>query len=236
LYHLANISIEVRAQVEFKPSKEQHLYLWCLAVEPGRPASKTLYALKPTSRRKELEKTGLIEVSRRGRCKIPVLTEKGWYALEQNLGAPLSKAGAASAVLQSVLNGVRGQVQRGRLSLADFVPTSAAESASHADKDSPVAETQKPPRELTRRVYDACRQIVGDGVYGVRIRLADLRAHLPDVPRPELDRQLKDLERSHSLSLFSLDDPREIRPEDNEAAIRTSSGASRHILLLSTPN
>ena len=76
---------------------------------------------------------------------------------------------------------------------------------------------------------------MGDGVYGQRVRLADLRAHLADVPRPDLDSVLQELERSQAAALYPLDDPREIRPEDEEAALPNSSGADRHVLYLSRP-
>ncbi|WP_397569176.1 hypothetical protein [Schlesneria sp. T3-172] len=88
---------------------------------------------------------------------------------------------------------------------------------------------------LKRRLYDACFQIAGDGVYGVRIRLADLRSRLADVPRPELDNALRELEQSEAASIMPLDDPREIRTADEEAALSNSQGKDRHILYLSNP-
>ena len=89
--------------------------------------------------------------------------------------------------------------------------------------------------DLKKRLYNACFQITGDGVYGARIRLADLRSRLADVPRPELDNALRDLERTEAASIMPLDDPREILPVDEEAALANSQGKYRHILYLSNP-
>ena len=89
--------------------------------------------------------------------------------------------------------------------------------------------------DLKKRLYNACFQITGDGVYGARIRLADLRSRLADVPRPELDNALRDLERTEAASIMPLDDPREILPVDEEAALANSQGKDRHILYLSNP-
>lgn len=222
--------------MEFKPSPQQHLFLWCLAVEPGRPISKMSFALKPTSLRSQLEKAGMIEICRQGRNMIPALTEQGWYALEQNLGTPISKGRATSTILEAVLSGIARQIMRGGLSLSDVVSPATPESASDKQKDLPTAEIQMPAIEIKRRVYDACRKIVGNGVYNVRIRIAELRSQLADVPRPALDDALKELERSQDAALYPLDDPREIRPEDEAAALPNASGAKRHVLYLSRAN
>lgn len=90
--------------------------------------------------------------------------------------------------------------------------------------------------DIKRRLYNACVQIAGDGIYGTRIRLADLRSKLPDVPRQELDRALRDLEQTEAAAIMPLDDPREIRPDDEDAALSNSQGKNRHILYLSNPS
>jgi len=112
----------------------------------------------------------------------------------------------------------------------------AASSAAGASSASgELGESGELSDDLKRRLYKACFQITGDGVYGARIRLADLRSRLADVPRPELDNALRDLERTEAASIMPLDDPREILPVDEEAALANSQGKERHILYLSNP-
>jgi hypothetical protein len=193
------------------------------------------YRSLKTPLRNQLKTAGLIEVRRQSRSMIPVLTEEGWYALEENLGAPISNAGATATVLRAILAGLARQIQQGTISLSDVVAETESFPASVVKQKASLSDNTIVPTDVKRRLFDACRRIAGDGVYNVRIRLADLRVQLADVPRPAVDDALKELERNEDAALYTLDDPREIRPDDEEAALSTSSGAKRHILYLSRP-
>jgi hypothetical protein len=155
-------------------------------------------------------------------------------------------------VLQKFFEALRRQIEAGELSLAGIFSISEPSKISDAvplpEESSPIAdllptlpltlfanESSDVVNTLKNRVYDACFHLSGDQLYGVRIRLADLRSELSDIPRPELDRALQDLERSEEASLMPLDDPREIRPVDKEASLANSHGTHRHILYLSRP-
>src|SRR5436305_3964087 len=83
--------------------------------------------------------------------------------------------------------------------------------------------------DVKRRLYRACLQLSGDGVYGTRIRLADLRSELADVPRQEVDRALLELEQTDAASLMPIDDPQQILTDDEEAALSSSNGMDRHV-------
>jgi hypothetical protein len=65
--------------------------------------------------------------------------------------------------------------------------------------------------------------------------LSDLRSQLADVPRHDVDRALKELERTKAAVLNKLDDPREIRPDDEAAAIEIPGGLKRHVFYLARP-
>lgn len=226
--------------MEFKPSPQQLLFLWCVVTEPpGTPLKDLPFNLKSADLRKQLEHCGWINVekvarSSRSKPMVATLTEEGWYGLEQNLTAPIAKGTATANVLQKVLTGIHRHIKQGRLALADVV-TEQHPPHTQAELPSKEPASATDPNELRRRLFDACRSLTDDGVYGVRIRLADLRSQLADVPRLELDRALKDLERSEAAALYPFDDPREIRPDDEAAALQNSSGSKRHILYLSRP-
>ena len=72
---------------------------------------------------------------------------------------------------------------------------------------------------------------LGDGVPRVRVRLRELRARLPDVPRAELDRELFALQLKGALVLYRIDDPTDISQADAAAALHIA-GHPRHILYL----
>jgi hypothetical protein len=71
---------------------------------------------------------------------------------------------------------------------------------------------------------------LGGGREAVRIRIADLRKHLADVPTDDLTAELRELSRRRELTLYPLDDPRHVTQEDEAAAIHSSTGVPQHIL------
>jgi hypothetical protein len=77
------------------------------------------------------------------------------------------------------------------------------------------------------------RAAINDAAGGrdaVRVRLADLRKRLPGVPSDELEAAIRNLSRRGELTLYPLDDPRQIGPADEAAAIHSGSGVPQHIL------
>ena len=78
----------------------------------------------------------------------------------------------------------------------------------------------------TKRILDAA---VALGGRGTRIRIADLKRELPDIPSEEINKALLDLQRQDRLVLMRIDDPTDIRPADKQAAI-TIAGNPRHII------
>jgi hypothetical protein len=217
------------------------LFLWCVVTEPaGTPVKDLPYKRLQAKLRKQLEVAGWIKiekVARTSRSKVNVasLTERGWYGLEQNLKTPIAKGHATASVLQRLLAGLDRHIAEGRIALADICDELSAPAGQPLPLDSIEPTAALNPAILKRRIYDACRRIAGDGIYNVRIRLSDLRAQLADVPRPDVDRALRELERSKASVLNKLDDPREIRPDDEVAAIKIPGGSRRHVLYLSRP-
>ena len=105
--------------------------------------------------------------------------------------------------------------------------TSAPETAS-----SSVLATGNevaPNTGLGARIRAACLEL-GGGREAVRVRLADLRRRLVDVPADELTAGVRELSRRGELTLYPLDDPRQITPDDEAAAIRSSTDVPQHIL------
>jgi hypothetical protein len=59
-----------------------------------------------------------------------------------------------------------------------------------------------------------------------------LRHQLSSISRVKFDQALLDMASSGKASLYRLDNPAEIRPEDRDAVLRTPSGEDRHIVYL----
>jgi hypothetical protein len=165
------------------------------------------------------------------------LTPKGWDWIHDNLEAELSKQGkAAIDTIRCIMRQFNARIAQARFSLADFcdrpVPKETiASDATAPDRDG--ATHMQMSGDLKRRILAECHHLK-DGAYSGRIRLADLRQHFPDVPRGAMDEALKDLERSHRVNVYPLDNPQELTDQDVGAALPNSSGDARHILYLAT--
>jgi hypothetical protein len=222
--------------MEKSVSPKQTLFLWRLLVEPEGIFLKGLKPELTAAERNQLVALGLIAVDKRKAnpkaraTNYAILAEKGWNWAATHLDAKLPVAGnAALTVLGKLLGKLKVRIESGELSLADLFSTSAPKPIAASNAIALSVD------ELKNRLFDACRQITGGGIYGVRIRLADLRTKLAEIPRSTIDSVLLDLEQNKVAALYPFDDPREIRSADEEAALPNSSGTRRHILYLSHP-
>ncbi len=233
--------------MDFSPTPLQTLFLFRLLFAPEAPAlSKTQPSLSP-AQRKPLVDNGLIEIvpgvnpQTQRRASFVHLTDKAWEWAGQNLCAdfPLSINGARA--LKDLLGRLDGYLTRCDVSLADLLSASAEAAAEEAPAETPVAdeslweelEDTSPPRVDTR-LEPAIRRAYCDssgGHWNVRVRLADLRRRLTGVPREEVDAALLALQAAGALTLYALDNPGEIRPEDQAAALDLGLD-QRHILYM----
>lgn len=237
-------------------SPRQAIFLWRLILAPEGFFLDEVKSpsLKPAER-DYLVNARLIEIEKR---KKPVkgsrgslyatLTEAGWRWIETNIDAPLPASGNTFPLLvKQMLRSLRSRLDSGDLTLASLfapplassetrqsTPTATAFDAA-PDQPLPSEPPTAVPTPLRHRLLEACHDLSGDGVYGVRIRLADLRSKLADVSKTDVDRALYDLEHAQVAALLPLDDPREIAPSDEAAAIANSLGTPRHVLYLSRP-
>ena len=211
---------------ECKPT--QHFLLWRMAVGGGEDFLTNLPA--DSTVRKPLVRAGLIAENKRANPGAKTtravtylsLTEQGWAWCQENMTWPKkARLPRSGMVLELLLPRLHAMLQRGEAvtSLGDFI--SQSESV-------PVVPT--PPRpDIHQAIRDACRDLA-NGREGVRIRLVDLRGRLTAFAAEEITRGVSDLSHKGELSLYRLDDPREIQPADREAAVLTSTGEEKHIL------
>lgn len=206
------------------------LALWRLAVDGGEAWNKDVRPELKRESRQRLADAGLIEAAKRrnpegkGSPMRLTLADAGWAWIAANLDADLtSRSPAAAGILARLLLVLKRYMERADVSLADLLApppaSAAAEPATPVDGD------------LSARVASAYFALSEDRP-NVRVRLADLRRRLPEVPRDALDRELLRLDSSGVASLYWFDDPREVRPDDREAALMTPAGDERHMIYM----
>jgi hypothetical protein len=209
----------------------ERLLLWRLAISGGAWL-KDLKPVPDTKHRASLKGAGLItEEKRRPEQGGPAATfieatDDGWNWLAVHATEPmtLNPRATTAPTLEALVLKLGKYLESKQENLADFLhPSQGAPSL--------VVEPSAPLDDLTGRVAAAYEKITG-GRAAVRVRLADLRASLSDVPRDDLDRAILRLAADGIVSLYPLDNPLEIEPRDREAALRTPAGDLRHILYM----
>jgi hypothetical protein len=169
--------------------------------------------------RERLERQGLIALEKRGRAIFLTATDRTWKWVEENLEFPLVRSQPRRA-LAAVLSRLREFLAAEGLSLSGFVRPKAPAQEAEANEGGPL-------EARLRRAYLART----GGALHTRVRLAELRAALPDIDREALDSEILSLQQNERAALFPLDNPREIGPEDERAAIALS-GVPQHIIYL----
>jgi len=213
----------------YEPTDFQALILWSLVTSGGEGFAKDQLMSINKRDRTELVTAGYLEVDRRqhtvtGRLAIYLtVADKGWVWLEQHIDRPIqTRSNRGALVLAQLLRCVGTHLQRQQLSLAEFI-------APPSDPQ-PLGTAPAPnPTDLTQRIEQAALQL-GNGQYNQPLRIADLRQHLADVPRAQLDAALLQLEQCSRLRLARQDNPQQIGPQDESAKIVISSVGERHLI------
>lgn len=222
----------------FEPDKMQRLLLWMLATKPDGEWLKDLPShIVEKSKRDPLIRAGLIEEEKK-RLEIPgkratkplflTLSDAGWLWLSEHLTLDVSRSNYAADVLNSFLKMLKTHLDQHQVALADFV-SGAELPEENAAEQRAFEDAAADPASLADRIRDTYRRLSGN-VSNARVRLADLRRELSDVPRAGLDEQLQEMEREGGLVLNRMDDPREIAADDETAKILTPLGDPRHLV------
>lgn len=219
--------------MSYTPSPLETLFLWRLLASGDGEFLKYIKPDPGASQRRRLKEAGLIETESRrdarpgkrpARSTYISLSEKGWEWAANHLDAKVSeRSTAAGPILQEILARLKSHLQSQDYSLADFISGHCQSQSSH----------QGYGEDLHERVRAAYFLVTG-GRANVRARLADLREQLADVTRKELDESLLAMERQGIVILYPLDNPQEIHPQDEQAALANAVGTPRHIVYMET--
>ena len=182
--------------------------------------------------RDRLEKAGLVTVTRQKGGALGVeLSDRGWAWAAGHLDAEVSpRSTAAGPILRAWLTRLKGYIANNHVALAEIIGGQQVATG----KGAPLADSHAPAQDATgglpERIADAYLSLSG-GHWARRVRIAHLRDKLKDVSRQRLDTILLDMQRQGRLALYTLDDPRQVSTDDEDAAIHIGP-ATRHILYM----
>ncbi len=209
--------------MSFQPTPKQALVMWSLLITGDEPAiSKVRPELKPAER-KPLIDFGLIELVKRGRSTHIVLTDKAWDWAAGHFEVELSKSNYAAPILQELLKKLGSYLNSHKIPLVEFLVYKNT-TIEHSESGAAVLS------DLGAKIREAYLQASG-GEYNVRVRLSQLRQLVDDLPQAEVDKVLIQMGLVGKITLMHLDDPQEICPEDEQAAVNIG-GQKNHIVYM----
>jgi len=159
-------------------------------------------------KRGKLQGAGLVQLAgKSGSRKDPMtltLTDAGWAAVEEELGADVPpRSGASGQALWALLAALKPALVVTGGTLRELL------AAGHGE---PAAS---PLPERIEAAYDTLAARRGDWV-----AMADLRGALPGVERETLDETLREMRREKVLRLTVEEDQSRLTKADREAAVR----------------
>lgn len=153
-------------------------------------------------RRAELIRVGKAKRQGTGRSVLTLsLSDEGWRWASEELSAAVPDGTMGLGALYAVLNGLHRHLQRQGLKPRD------AFEVTNGSMPSITAQIEQAYTSLARAPRDW-------------IRLADLRAHLPAIPRSEVDAALWSLYHARSINMHPEENAKTLSEADHAAALR----------------
>lgn len=209
--------------MDYNLTPKHVLVLWNLIFTGAEPMVSKVQPAITRAERQVLEKSGFIELDKRGRAYHIVLTDLAWAWAADNMDAPISQSKYSTIALAGVLSALKRHIDLNTFSLAEFACPDDEYNAAEA------AETDVDISAAIRQAYLSA----SGGRLCVRVRLADLANFVDGVSKSDLDYELIRMQREglYGLVLWSLDDPQDINPPDEQAAVDIG-GIKRHIVYM----
>jgi hypothetical protein len=201
-------------------SKTQRLVIFKLLFTKEQPLqSKVRPELKPKERN-ELVELGLLQLEVRPRgARALVLTDRAWEWAADNLETDLMVSKYATEALEGVLRQLSKFLAAKSLALADLFRTHETRDNGGTDENS-----------LARRIRLAYLSLSGNQFVRA-VRIADLKAALPDIASATIDESLREMQQRDEVSLQIMEDPRQLSSADHAAAVRILD-EERHLIYL----
>lgn len=180
--------------------------------------------------REALVQAGLIRKEKRPGSAATrlVLTPAGYRWAAANLGGELMKTARAAPLLRAVLGRLRPVVEGNPDVLASLADGKGLSRPATSQERGPakLSVADGAPR-VESRIRDAYLSLT-HGAVKQRVLLKDLRSRV-DAPRPAVDDALLAMQEQRLLVLMKLDNPTELTPADEAAALHIA-GHPRHLV------
>lgn len=220
--------------MEFQPNTTQlHVLLRLLFTGEEPLQSKVQPKLEPKLR-KEMIEARLIDTIpiEKGRGEKIVLLDRAWKWMAEHLDMKIpGQLKIAAPALEGLLHKIHAFLQANDLTLVDLI---SARQVMNESLGTDSNEEDVPENYTVESCWSPLQKayfVLSGGQSNKRVRLSELRKRIPDIPREIVDRCLLEKQKEGRLVLYQLDDPLEIYPDDNEAAIDVA-GYKRHIIYM----
>jgi hypothetical protein len=188
--------------------------------------SKAKPELNPAERA-ELLRVGFLELDKQKRGARLVLTDTAWAWASSDPHIELLKSNSTigAIALERLLRRLIPFLQARDISLGElFTETIALREEPNAQNTVAVKEQST----VEERVERACRELNARKP-DTAIRLTQLRAQLPEVPRSAVDAELGRLHAAGRIALYRDDNSAAVTSDDERAALSVG-GEPRHLL------
>ena len=171
---------------------------------------------------------GLIKLEKRGSANHLVLEDKAWYWMTEHLQAEDFKIEinprftTAIPIFETLLMRLGQYMGTNDIPLADFLASTT--SSSETPNENKTSNTSL--EEKIREAYASVTQNSAD----YRARLAKIHQYLEDISPQSINDTLRSMQQAGEVSLRSMEDPQEIGPEDEQAAIDLGDGDKRYFV------
>jgi hypothetical protein len=188
------------------------------------------FRLDGKSRRK-LNNLKFVDSRMEGRSYTHELADAGWHWCATQLSAPLpEKATSTEAALYAVLSGVARHLERADQTLTEFFRLPPSDELA----EEPITESRDEQAPLANGDIDgligsAYRSLTaGPGKF---VKISELRAQLPGVPRADLDSALARMYRSQQVNLIPQSNQQTLTDADRQSGLRLG-GEVKHLILV----
>lgn len=211
------------------------LILWHLLITGDEPK---ISDVKPTITiaecKSSLVNIGLIKIEKRGRANHLVLEDKAWDWMSNRLRSDdfsvqfSKRMTTAIPIFEAFLVRLGHYLRNNEVPLAEFLisDTATMEAQNHGQ---PENQPSGVPLEIEiRHAYSNILQNSSD----FRVRLSQLHQQLDNFPPQIINSTLRSMQQTGQVSLRPMEDPKEIGPEDEQAAIDLGGGDKRYFIYI----
>ncbi|MDV3350256.1 hypothetical protein QGP82_16240 [Leptothoe sp. LEGE 181152] len=173
---------------------------------------------------------GLIKFEKRGVASHLVLEDKAWYWMTERFQSEDFKIEinprftTAIPIFQVLLMRLGQYMRTNDVPLADFLASTTSSSDT-------FVKSQMSNSSLEEKIREAYASITQNSA-DYRARLSKIHQHLEDISPQAINDTLRSMQQAGGVSLSPMEDPQEIGPEDEQAAIDLGDGDKRYFVYI----